>query len=930
MSRITFGGLASGLDTNDLINKLLEIERLPILNFQQKILNLQKQRDAWKDINMRLRNLRDTLQGMYKYNTQNSLFKQENFIIKQALSTDYAVVASAAPNAANGVYDFTVQQLAASHTVAMGDSVQSIFGKSQSQPLARDGTFSLNGVNIRVVNDDSLESLRDKINASDAKVTASIVAGRLVLKSQADGAGSTMNMSYVSGEDILSELQIYKSTFYNQTPAQSEAFHTVAMKNHLMEIMPPGITDKVALGLSGSFIINGQVVTIDPGDTLGDFEDIYGTPVKGIVSKINEAGAGVTASIEYVTVKDDYNQILVDPGPPPEYAPMEYQSPRLIIKSDVSGSAGAMTMSYLSGQNVLDILGIHDGGSLNTVTGDYEGGEFYNVIVSDLSVTTTTTHTVKMKDDIQTMLGVTDTTVPMGLEGVFSINGVKVEVKATDSLDDLVGKINVIPGVSTNTVISDDDILTTLGLSDTAGLVGYDGTISVNGVDISVDSSTTTLKAMLDSINSISGVSAYIDDDSGKLVITGVTSLTLDPVSIDDLLDIFGLDAPSEQLVITSDTPGAEGAMKFSYISGDDVLEKLGIFHEEFFNEVSAAQDAIYTIDGLKLTSTTNEISDVVDGVTFYLQDVSDKKVSIQISTDTSKATEAIQAFVEQYNSVNSYIRERLQKPENVPNKPLSKVTENQEVTDSTIGLLQGNTTLQRIERNLRNLINSPIPESYYLPVTRDFDPLTGVVEYNGKPHNTIASTIPGYRHIVLTEEDDYTPPKYTSFSSIGVMTLDKEGNLMINNSQLQKALEDDPEAVLALFDFEIKDEFGLDPVDVNAVSETTGLPTGARKTQSYGLTYILDNYLKMLLVSSEDSFGRATYPVSAQQETYYQNRIDELERRIAVKEERILRYEDRLVRQFTNLETFIANMQTQSDYFERLLTQLQNSTSKK
>ncbi len=40
------GGLVSGLDTNSIINQLMQIERQPITRLQQRVTQLQNQRTA--------------------------------------------------------------------------------------------------------------------------------------------------------------------------------------------------------------------------------------------------------------------------------------------------------------------------------------------------------------------------------------------------------------------------------------------------------------------------------------------------------------------------------------------------------------------------------------------------------------------------------------------------------------------------------------------------------------------------------------------------------------------------------------------------------------------------------------------------------------------------------------------------------------------
>ncbi|NLX92235.1 MAG: flagellar filament capping protein FliD [Firmicutes bacterium] len=346
---------------------------------------------------------------------------------------------------------------------------------------------------------------------------------------------------------------------------------------------------------------------------------------------------------------------------------------------------------------------------------------------------------------------------------------------------------------------------------------------------------------------------------AGKFTLNGVE---IEVESTDSLTDLqnkinnsgAGVEASivAGHLILKSGTSGAKGKMEMSHVSGQNVLESLGIYGSGgFYNETLAARDAELTINGISVTRSSNEIDDLVEGVTFTLYAEGGESTFIRISTATEKAVAAVSAFVEQYNSVNEFIREKLKKPD-----------KNEVGGVGGIGLLQGDTTLMKIERTLRDLVHSPV--------------------------------------------SDYQK-KYFSFASLGVTSIDRDGYLQFNAEKLINALEDDPEAVYDLFNFEINDE--------------DGVGTG----QFDGLGVRMDNYLKRLLVTGQDSMGRTMYPISVQQEQAIQRRIDELQRRIEIREERLLRYEERLIRQFTSLEKFISEMQSKGEDLARMITQLSN-----
>jgi flagellar hook-associated protein 2 len=116
---------------------------------------------------------------------------------------------------------------------------------------------------------------------------------------------------------------------------------------------------------------------------------------------------------------------------------------------------------------------------------------------------------------------------------------------------------------------------------------------------------------------------------------------------------IVQVSSGSFELVLT----GGEDAADISYssTSGDDILNKLGVTDNtgSFSNVLQAAQAAKFTLDGIALTRNTNDISDVLSGVTFDLLQPTPSGTSLNVSigADTNQITNALQTFVTDYNA---------------------------------------------------------------------------------------------------------------------------------------------------------------------------------------------------------------------------------------------------------------------------------------
>lgn len=91
---------------------------------------------------------------------------------------------------------------------------------------------------------------------------------------------------------------------------------------------------------------------------------------------------------------------------------------------------------------------------------------------------------------------------------------------------------------------------------------------------------------------------------------------------------------------------------------GDDVLQSLGLTDADgaIANELQAAQGAIITIDGLTVTSTTNEIEDVIPGVSLDLYNATaGATITLEVEQDLSSLQAVIESFVDAYNAYRDF-----------------------------------------------------------------------------------------------------------------------------------------------------------------------------------------------------------------------------------------------------------------------------------
>jgi flagellar hook-associated protein 2 len=149
------------------------------------------------------------------------------------------------------------------------------------------------------------------------------------------------------------------------------------------------------------------------------------------------------------------------------------------------------------------------------------------------------------------------------------------------------------------------------------------------------------------------GSSASIAVTSGMTLQDVADAINAQSATSNVSASIVQVSSGSFELVMT----GAEDAADISYssTSGDDILNKLGVTDSSgsFSNVLQAAQAAKFTLDGIALTRNTNDVSDVLSGVTFDLLQPTPSATSLNVSigADTNQITNALQTFVADYNA---------------------------------------------------------------------------------------------------------------------------------------------------------------------------------------------------------------------------------------------------------------------------------------
>lgn len=180
------------------------------------------------------------------------------------------------------------------------------------------------------------------------------------------------------------------------------------------------------------------------------------------------------------------------------------------------------------------------------------------------------------------------------------------------------------------------------------------------------------------------------------------------------------------RLSLTASKTGEANAVTAISVSGDDKLNNIVGFDKDKTDtdnplDVSVkAQDAELTVNNVAITSSSNTISDALEGITLNLNDTTTGNQTLTIAQDTSKASTAISNFVDAYNTLLDQFN------------TLTKYTAvdvGSDAQSSSNGALVGDSTLRTIQTQIKDMLTNSASSSSYKTLAQigiTSDPTTG------------------------------------------------------------------------------------------------------------------------------------------------------------------------------------------------------------
>lgn len=292
------GGIASGLDTQSIVKQLMQVESKPLYKLMETQEKYGFKKNLFQGINTSLSSLSKSIESLYKQTT-----------FDQTLGTlsneDVASIVTDSDSVA-GIYNLNVTQLATTTNVtgswalnedpdlaAVNKSTATLLSGSVNdlkQTFAANGltvnsgSIKINGVNIDVDPNDTIEDFMSRVNGSEAGVIMSYVT---------DGASPDYQKFVITTKDVGSDAEIAL------TENSTNLF--AALNLDTTTVNGSGTIDEdAAIGSAGikygggtsytetgaiSFRINGVAFNFQ-GDT---------DSLNDILETVNKSNAGVTA-----------------------------------------------------------------------------------------------------------------------------------------------------------------------------------------------------------------------------------------------------------------------------------------------------------------------------------------------------------------------------------------------------------------------------------------------------------------------------------------------------------------------------------------------------------------------------------------------------------------------------------------------------------
>lgn len=388
------------------------------------------------------------------------------------------------------------------------------------------------------------------------------------------------------------------------------------------------------------------------------------------------------------------------------------------------------------------------------------------------------------------------------------------------------------------------------------------GTFSINGVSIYVDITTDTINDVINKVNkSGAGVTMTYDSTTDKFSLTSTSGERIKVGGKNDT-STFLLSAGLLYSQATETAIGTEG------------------------------KDAVFTMNGVKYTRDSNNVSDVVPGMSFTINSVGTTVFNVKIDTD--KAVSALAEFASKYNTLINALNP-------------TEIAYNDDIRDKYSEPLTDEKKASMSEDEIKTYQENYEKIAYYDLVTRSSE------------LKTLKTNI----RSALTKLVDSDNSKYSSITQIGItiagsdtqdITVTKVGLLfdvttdktelekyIKENSKFVSILSENPEDVYKFF------------ADSKTVYTTDSSGKETSSIENVGFARVFSDFLDDNINSTSALYKKTSTNGTIESE------ISSLKEQIESQTTRVEMYLERLYSQFAAMEEKLSTLQQSSSYLTNL-----------
>lgn len=495
-NRIFFGGFASGLDTNSLIDALIAVQRRKVFLVEDRRTGIEAEQTAFGQVNSSMSNLLkilDTLQdrtivGARKASTDQSSAEAKKLSV------------SASSTAAVGAFTVDISALAtptsATSTAAVGQAVTQASPLDQAgfEIVPADGTFTINSTEFTI-------AAATASTAESASATGSGVSTTAML----DSAGLTLTPA-ASGTFDVNGIQI---SWTAATDSIADVIERINLSSANVTASFDTGTDKFKLTAN------------DNGAALITFSDTTGNFLQAM-----NFFDGVPANIAVEVAGTDLPS-LTD------------------VVNDINGAAIGVTASVVNDSDGRpNLLQLTSGGSINLGSAG-DTSNFLTITHMLESATGTTRTSVRNLGQLkvtETLDSARMLTALSASSGSFTVNGVTIAYDETaDSLANVITRINEsASGVTATYDVLDDKLVITanttgsigIGLADVTGnfLAAFDVLSPTQSLGTSaayqIDGGATQYSTSNSVTNAVTGVTLTFEDTTSTAITVTISANT--------------------------------------------------------------------------------------------------------------------------------------------------------------------------------------------------------------------------------------------------------------------------------------------------------------------------------------------------------------------------------------------------------------------